>query len=244
MSRLAGKVAIITGGASGQGEAEARLFVAEGARIVIADVSEREGRGLADELGEAAVFQPLDVADEAAWTAAVEIAQSRFGRIDVLVNNAGLFRPKPFLKTDNAEWDAHYRVNQLGTFLGMRAVAASLIAAGGGSIVNISSAAGARGIAGMFGYSASKWAIRGMSKAAALDLAAHNVRVNCVLPGMIDTPMYRANGPEACAVMDAMIPLGRRARADEVAELVAFIVSDAGAYLTGAEFTIDGGVIA
>jgi 3alpha(or 20beta)-hydroxysteroid dehydrogenase len=243
MPRLTDKVAIITGAASGQGAAEARLFVAEGARVVLTDVNEQPGQKLADELGDTAVFHRLDVTDEAEWAAVVAATLARFGKLNALLNNAGLFQPKPILQTTLAEWDAHYRVNQLGVFLGMRATVEPMIAAGGGSIVNTSSAAALRGNPAMFAYAATKWAVRGMSKAAALDLAQHNVRVNCVLPGIIDTPMYRANGPEQCAAMDGLIPLGRRGQPGDVAELMAFLVSDAGAYFVGAEFTIDGGVV-
>jgi 3alpha(or 20beta)-hydroxysteroid dehydrogenase len=243
MVRLADKVVVITGAASGQGEFEARLFVAEGARVVLTDVNTKVGQNLAQELGPRTLFQPLDVTDEAAWAAAVDAALTRFGKVDALLNNAGLFRPKPLSETTVEEWDAHYRVNQLGVFLGMRAVMEPMIAAGGGSIVNTSSAAALRGNTGMFAYAATKWAVRGMSKAAALDLAKHNVRVNCVLPGIIDTPMYRSNGPERCAQMDQLVPIGRRGQPEDVAELMAFLVSPAGSYFVGAEFTIDGGVV-
>jgi 3alpha(or 20beta)-hydroxysteroid dehydrogenase len=243
MLRLADKVAVITGAASGQGEAEARLFVADGARVVLADVDTTAGQNLAEELGDRAVFHHLDVTQEAGWAAVVGAALTKFGKIDALLNNAGLFRPKPISETTIEEWDAHYRVNQLGVFLGMRAVIEPMISAGGGSIVNTSSAAALRGNPGMFAYSAAKWAVRGMSKAAALDLARHNVRVNCVLPGIIDTPMYRSNGPERCAELDRLIPLGRRGQPEDVAELMAFLVSAAGSYFVGAEFTIDGGVV-
>ena len=243
MLRLGDKVTVITGAASGQGEAEARLFVAEGARVVLADLNTKAGQNLVQELGDRAFFHYLDVTDEAGWAAVISATLTKFGKIDALLNNAGLFRPKPISETTNEEWDAHYRVNQLGVFLGMRAVMEPMISGGGGSIVNTSSAAGLRGNPGMFAYSATKWAVRGMSKAAALDLARHNVRVNCVLPGIIDTPMYRSNGPERCAEMDRLIPLGRRGQPEDVAELMAFLVSAAGSYFVGAEFTIDGGVV-
>jgi 3alpha(or 20beta)-hydroxysteroid dehydrogenase len=243
MTRLADKVALITGAASGQGEAEARLFVLEGARVVLADLNAKAGRSLAKELGDRAFFQTLDVTEPAAWTSIVEATLARFGHLDVLLNNAGLFRPKPITETTIEEWDAHYRVNQLGVFLGMRAVIEPMKAKGGGSIVNTSSAAGLRGNPGMFAYASAKWAVRGMSKAAALDLAKNNIRVNCVLPGIIDTPMYRSNGPERCAEMDRLVPLGRRGQPEEVAELMVYLSSTAGSYYTGAEFTIDGGVV-
>jgi 3alpha(or 20beta)-hydroxysteroid dehydrogenase len=244
MGRLTEKVAIITGAAGGIGAAAARLFVAEGARVVVADISDTPGRQLAQELGERAVFQKLDVTQEAAWVSTVELALRRFHTLNVLINNAGVFVPKPFLDTTLEEWDAHYRVNQWGIYLGMRAVVDSMRAAGAGSIVNTSSGAGARGFPGMFAYAATKWAVRGMSKAAALDLAPFKIRVNCIMPGIVDTPMYRSNGPERCAQMDAGVPLGRRGQPTEIAELMAFLVSDAAAYFTGADFIIDGGVLA
>ena len=244
MGRLTEKVAIITGASGGIGDAAARLFVAEGARVVIADISDIPGRQLAQEVGERAVFQKLDVTQEAAWVSTVELALRRFHKLNVLINNAGVFVPKPFLETTLEEWDAHYRVNQWGIYLGMRSVVDSMRAAGAGSIVNTSSGASARGFPGMFAYAATKWAVRGMSKAAALDLAPFKVRVNCIMPGIVDTPMYRSNGPERCAQMDTGVPLGRRGQPAEIAELMAFLVSDAAAYFTGADFIIDGGVLA
>jgi 3alpha(or 20beta)-hydroxysteroid dehydrogenase len=243
MGRLTDKVAIITGATGGIGAAAARLFVAEGARVVIAGINDTAGQQLTQELGEHAVFQKLDVTQETAWVSTVELALTRFRKLNVLINNAGVFVPKPFPETTLDEWDAHYRVNQWGTFLGMRAVVDSMRAVGGGSIVNVSSGVSARGFPGMFAYSATKWAVRGMSKAVALDLAPFKIRVNCIMPGIVDTPMYRSNGPERCAQMDASVPLGRRGEPTEVAELMAFLVSDAGAYFTGADFIIDGGVV-
>jgi 3alpha(or 20beta)-hydroxysteroid dehydrogenase len=244
MGRLSEKVAIITGASGGIGAAAVKLFVAEGARVVIADISDAPGRQLAQELGDQAVFQNLDVTRETSWVSAVELALRRFDKLNVLINNAGVFVPKPFLETTLDEWDAHYRVNQWGIYLGMRAVVDSMRAAGGGSIVNTSSGASARGFPGMFAYAATKWAVRGMSKAAALDLAQFKIRVNCIMPGIVDTAMYRSNGPERCAQMDAGVPLGRRGQPTEIAELMAFLVSDAAAYFTAADFIIDGGVLA
>jgi 3alpha(or 20beta)-hydroxysteroid dehydrogenase len=244
MGKLTEKVAIITGASGGIGAAAARLFVAEGARVVIADIKDTPGRQLARELGDRAVFHPLDVTQEAAWASTVEIALEHFHRLNVLINNAGVFIPKPFLETTLAEWEAHYRVNQWGIYLGMRAVVDCMKAVGGGSIVNTSSGASARGFPGMFAYAATKWATRGMSKAAAHDLAPFKIRVNNIMPGIVDTEMYRSNGPERCAQMDAGVPLGRRGQPTEIAELMAYLASDAAAYFTGADFIIDGGVLA
>jgi 3alpha(or 20beta)-hydroxysteroid dehydrogenase len=241
MTTLTGKVAIITGAAQGQGRAEAELFVRQGAMVLLTDVNDA-GADVARDLGSNTFFLHHDVSDEAAWTKVASSAVERFGRLDVLVNNAGVFNPKPIRETDPALFDLHYRVNQLGIFLGMRAVIDPMIATGGGSIVNISSVSGLRGIPNQFAYAASKWAVRGMTKCAAAELARSGIRVNSVHPGLIDTPMLAGNSPETNRRYAAAVPLGRAARPEEVAEVVAFIASDAASYLTGAEITVDGGV--
>ena len=183
MGRLSGKVAIITGAAGGQGEAEARLFVAEGARVAITDIQER-GQHVAAELGDAAFFLHHDVSDSAAWTRVVSETLRRFGKLDALVNNAAMFNPKTLVDTSAAELEQHFRVNQLGVFLGMKAVIEPLQAAKGGSIVNISSVSAMRAIPGQFAYAASKWAVRGMTGNAAFELARVGIRVNAVYPGL------------------------------------------------------------
>lgn len=246
MKRLADKVALITGGARGQGEAEARLFVAEGARVVIGDMLEDEGRKLAAELGDAAVFQRMDVTQEADWQAAVKTAQSRFGRLDILVNNAGILRMAPMDEMSLAEYRKVIEVNQVGTWLGMKSAAPALKAAGGGAIVNISSVGGMEGISGGSAYVASKFAVRGMTKVAALELGRHGIRVNSVHPGGVDTVMAR---PPELADMDPSdlyrtLPLGRIGRPTEIAQLVLFLVSEQSAYCTGSEFIADGGMLA
>jgi 3alpha(or 20beta)-hydroxysteroid dehydrogenase len=241
MGRLSGKVAIITGAASGQGAAEARLFVAEGARVAITDVQD-QGEQVAAELGDAAFFIKHDVSDGTAWAQVVAETLRRFGKLDALVNNAGIFNPKPLVDTSAAEMEQHFRVNQLGVFLGMQAAIGPMRAAKAGSIVNISSISGMRNIPGQFAYAASKWAVRGMTGNAAAELARFGIRVNSVYPGLINTPMLAGNSTETNARFAQAVPLGRMAEAGEVAEIVAFLVSDAASYVNGAEIAVDGGV--
>jgi len=241
MARFNGKVILISGGARGQGTAEARMLVAEGGRVVIGDVLETEGRRLAAELGDAAVFLHQDVTEEADWKEAVETAE-HLGGLHGMVNNAGIFIPRSLMETDTALFERHMRVNQLGCFLGMKAVVGAMERSGGGSIVNISSVAGLRGSPGAIAYSATKWALRGMTKAAAIDLAPRNIRVNSVHPGPIDTEMLKVRTPEENRRRIEMVPMRRMGTAEEVAKLVLFLLSDDSAYITGAEMTIDGGV--
>ena len=241
MARLDGKVALITGAARGMGAAEARLFVAEGAKVVLTDVLEQEGRALATELGAGARFLRHDVADLAEWRAAVRAAVENFGGLDVLVNNAGIYQPASLDETSLDLFERMWRVNQLGVFLGMQAAAPAMRARGGGSIVNISSIAGLRGFPGALAYVGTKWAVRGMTKTAATELAADRIRVNSVHPGLIDTPMIAANSAETNAAVVAGTPLKRAGTAEEVAKLVAFLASEESSYITGAEVAIDGG---
>jgi len=240
MARLDGKVILISGGARGQGAAEARLCVAEGARVVIGDLLEADGKKLAAELGGAAVFLRQDVTQEADWDAAVRAAET-MGGLHGLVNNAGIYQPATLMKTDAALFERHMRVNQLGCFLGMKAVVPAMDRAGSGSIVNISSVAGLRGSPGAIAYSATKWALRGMTKAAAADLAPKGIRVNSVHPGPIDTEMLSVRTPEQNAERLTRVPMRRMGTAEEVAKLVAFLLSDDSSYITGAEVAIDGG---
>jgi 3alpha(or 20beta)-hydroxysteroid dehydrogenase len=241
MGRCQDKVVIISGGARGQGAAEARLLVAEGAKVVIGDVLEAEGRKLADELGGRAMFLRHDVTEEGDWAKAVQAAE-RLGGLHGMVNNAGIFVPRSLMETDAALFERHTRVNQLGCFLGMKAVADLMERSGGGSIVNISSVAGLRGSPGAVAYSATKWALRGMTKAAAIDFAPRGIRVNSVHPGPIDTEMIRVRSAEENQRRTQMVPMKRMGTAEEVAKLVLFLLSDESSYITGAEVTIDGGV--
>jgi 3alpha(or 20beta)-hydroxysteroid dehydrogenase len=239
--RLDGKVALITGGARGQGEAEARLFVAAGARVVVSDVLDEQGRAVATDIGAAARFVHHDVRDEGSWANAVGVATGEFGRLDVLVNNAGILQVDRLEDQTLEAFEAIVRVNLYGVFNGMRAAIAPMRAAGGGSIVNISSAAGLRGVPGYGAYGATKWAVRGITKTAALELAADRIRVNSVHPGAVDTPMVAASNLQRGEGGLPSAPLGRVAIPEDIANLVLFLASDASSYITGSEFAIDGG---
>jgi 3alpha(or 20beta)-hydroxysteroid dehydrogenase len=248
MGRMEGKVALVSGSARGQGAAEARLFVQEGARVVVSDVLDDEGRALAEELGDAATYVHLDVTSEADWTAAVEQAERNFGRLNVLVNNAGIgIPPHPLL---DATTEGHHRtidVNLHGVWLGMRAAAPAMLRAGGGSIVNISSIDGLVGVAGMASYTASKFAVTGLTKSAALEWGRDGIRVNSVHPGVISSPMVDQAPPDVRARLQQYLdhqPLPRMGTPEEVALLVLFLASDESSYCTGSEFVIDGGHIA
>jgi 3alpha(or 20beta)-hydroxysteroid dehydrogenase len=236
--KLDGKVAIISGAARGQGEAEARLFVAEGASVVIGDVLD-DGEAVAKDLGDAAVFTRLDVTDEDAWQQAVALATERFGGVDVLVNNAGILGFNAIDKMPADEFRKVLDVNTTGTFLGMKSVVKAMSARGGGAIVNISSTAGLMGQAFLAAYVASKWAVRGMTKAAAAELGRKGIRVNSVHPGGIDTPMIA--GTDHSAPYYRRLPIPRVGSVDEVARVVLFLASDESSYMTGAELAVDGG---
>jgi 3alpha(or 20beta)-hydroxysteroid dehydrogenase len=239
MGRLDGKVAIITGAARGQGAAEARLFAAEGARVVLADVLDDEGKAVAGEIGDTAAYAHLDVTDEGQWSDAVALAERTFGPVTVLVNNAGILLFQAVHKTELGDFDRILRVNVHGVFLGMKAVTPSMEKAGGGSIVNISSTAGLQGLPYLAAYVASKWAVRGLTKSAAIDLGHKGIRVNSVHPGGIDTPMVA--GTSADAPFYQRLPVARMGSADESARAVLFLASDEASYIAGAELAVDGG---
>lgn len=240
--RVAGRVALVTGGARGMGAAHARALVAEGARVVVADVLDEQGEALVAELGGAGRFVRLDVTSEADWTAAVETTTSVFGGLDVLVNNAGIVNGGGLADFDLGEWQRILDVNLTGTFLGIRACTPALTEAararGDASIVNISSVEGLRGSPWAHGYVATKWAVRGLTKSVALDLAGQGVRCNSVHPGLIRTPMTQGFPDDILTV-----PLGRPGRAEEVAAFVVFLASRESSYATGAEFVVDGGCV-
>ncbi|MFJ4914642.1 SDR family NAD(P)-dependent oxidoreductase [Streptomyces sp. NPDC088726] len=256
MGKLDGRTVLISGAARGQGEQEARLFAAEGARVVIADVLDEQGEALAKELGEGtALFVHLDVSQEADWQAAVAAAKGAFGRIDGLVNNAGILRFNELVTTPLEEFQQVVQVNQVGAFLGIRTVAPEIVAAGGGTIVNTSSYTGLTGMAFVGAYAATKHAVLGLTKVAAMELAAKGVRVNAVCPGAVDTAMSNpamldpdADQEQSKGAVDALyrklVPLGRIGRPEEVAALALFLTSDDSSYITGQPFVIDGGWLA
>jgi 3alpha(or 20beta)-hydroxysteroid dehydrogenase len=242
---LAGKVALVTGGARGQGAAEGRLFTDEGATVVLADVIDADGEQTAKEIG--GQYLHLDVASEEEWDTVVADMIATHGRLDVVINNAGIFRSARLVQETLEQWDTVIAINQTGVFLGMRAAARAMIEAGnGGSIVNISSVAGLEGIFGSMAYSASKWAVRGMTKVAAKELGRYGIRVNSIHPGLIETPMT-AGFP---AIVDdekrrrneKMTPLGRVGTPEDIAKMALFLAGAASDYCTGQEFVVDGGI--
>lgn len=247
MGRLAGKVALITGAAQGMGEAHARRFVREGAKTVLTDVNESRGRALAAELGENALFITQDVSSAQGWAEVVEKAEAHFGPVTVLVNNAGVIGPvRGLLDFSEDDFLRVCAINQLGVFLGMKAVVPAMVKAGGGSIVNISSIAGMLGTkeSSNAAYCASKWAVRGMSKLIAAQYGHAGVRVNSVHPGYILTPMMIAATDEQGGGAAAAIPLGRLAQPDEVTSVVLFLASDEASFVSGAEHVVDGAMTA
>ena len=239
--RLAGKVAIVTGAARGQGEREARLFAAEGARVMLTDVLDVELKSAAEDIGDAARFMHHDVSDEDDWTAVVATTVDAFGRLDVLVNNAAIHHVVPIEHETVADFQRIVSVNLLGTFLGIRSVIGAMRGSGGGSIVNISSLAGVRGYPGHSSYAASKWGVRGVTQVAAVELGGDGIRINSVHPGMIDTAMLPVDPRGNLEARLAQVPLHRIGTTDDVASLVLFLASDESSYLSGAEITIDGG---
>ncbi|GLW98085.1 glucose 1-dehydrogenase [Microtetraspora sp. NBRC 16547] len=244
MGMLDGKVALITGGARGMGASHVRLFLEEGARVVFGDVIDEEGKALAEETG--ALYLHHDVTQPADWDRAVGTAVETYGRLDVLVNNAGILMFRRIADMTVEEYQRVLDVNLTGTFLGVKSVIEPMKAAGRGSIVNISSIEGFIGAAGLSAYSASKFGVRGLTKAAARELAPFKIRVNSVHPGAINTSMT-AN-PELMAEVDGeqfvkSMVIKRFAEPIEVSHVVAFLASDRASYCTGSEFTIDGGLL-
>lgn len=244
MDRLAGKVVLVSGGAGGIGAATARLLADEGARVVVADLRGDLAADVAEKLGAAAVAVELDVRDEASWAAAVRAGRERFGRLDALVNGAGIVGHRTLERTGRAEFQNLIEVNQIGVFLGMRAVIPALRAAGGGSIVNIASIAGLSGMPVMAAYCATKYAVIGLTRSAAMELGPLGIRVNAVCPGHIDTPMNTVVHRQDSAANVRALPLRRTGTPEEIARLALFLCGDESSYCTGTEFVADGGRLA
>ncbi|MBJ19710.1 MAG: SDR family oxidoreductase [bacterium] len=251
MPRLEGKVAIVTGAARGTGEQTARLFAEEGARVVIADILEEEGRGTAEEIGDAATFERLDVTDVESWRHVVARTSEAFGPPTVLVNNAGLLHMKALVDIDPADVERLWRVNQFGPFLGMQAVAPAMKSAGGGSIVNVSSVDGLSAKNGLGAYVPTKWALRGLTRVAALELGQMGIRVNVVCPEAGGPGMRREFTPESIDPMDTLsfthdaIPHNQMRPGLEIirdiARMILFLASDESLSCTGADYPVDAG---
>ena len=260
--RVDGKIAVVTGGARGMGESMVRVLAAEGARVVVADVEDELGRQVADDLGDVAAYVHLDVTSAGAWEDLLRATALQFGTPDVLVNNAGILRVGTVVDTDPDVFRAVLDVNLTGTFLGLRTVGGAMVAAGRGSVVNISSTGGLMGYSTLGAYVASKWGMRGLTRSAAIEMGPAGVRVNSVHPGAVATPMVGAVGLDALVeppphgavdtdprlvAVDAMAtdqPIARAGRPVELARLVLFLASDESSYCTGAEFVADGGATA
>lgn len=244
MPRMKDKVVLISGGARGMGVAHTRAFVREGARVVSFDVNDGEGPALVRELGEdRLLFSRGDVTAAGDWARVVAAGEEKFGRIDVLVNNAGISPIQRLESVSEQDYRRVIDINQVGTFLGMQAVIPGMRRSGG-AIVNICSTAGLVGFTDIFPYVASKWAVRGMTKAAALELAEFGIRVNSIHPGDIETDMIAGAADTGAVPAISEIPLGRYGRPREISDLVAFLISDFSSYITGAELTADGGYTA
>ena len=243
MARLQDKVIIITGAAQGMGETHARLCIAEGAKVVLTDINSEKGDALAKELGANAIFIKHDVTSEENWAHVVKATQDKFGQIDVLVNNAGITTSKSILDTSLEDYRKIIEINQVSVFLGMKAVIPAMKAAKQGSIINISSINGLVG--GAIGYTDSKFAVRGMTKAVALECAPYGIRVNSIHPGVIATPMImQGDTKDVVEAFAKSIPMKRVAQPEEVSGMVVFLASDDSSYSTGSEFIADGGLTA
>jgi 3alpha(or 20beta)-hydroxysteroid dehydrogenase len=242
--RLAGKIAIVTGGARGQGASHARVMVGEGAKVVLTDLRAELGEQLAAELGDAAKFIQHDVSKAEDWERVIAATEAAFGPVSVLVNNAGIAVIKPFDDMTFEEYQHVISINQSSVFLGMKAVVPSMRRASGGSIVNISSIAASRSVPGSMAYSAAKSAVLGMTRVAALEFVKDNIRVNAILPGLTWTPMISDVDDDTVAKLNEGVPMKRMATAAEVSNLVLYLASDESSYSTGSNFVVDGGVLA
>jgi len=242
MGQLEGKVAIITGAAQGMGETHARRFVAEGARVVLTDLQEAAGEAVAKELGESALFVPQNICEEADWDRVIEATRERFGKLDVLINNAAIWSTASIETEEVERLREILDVNVVGTWWGIRKVIAPMREGGGGSIVNISSIAGTHGIPEHGSYGASKWAVRGLAKVAAVELGRYGIRVNSIHPGGVkETGMFLIPEEEHARTF-ATQPIRRAAERDEISSVAIFLASDASSYVTGREHVVDGGL--
>ncbi len=245
MGKLDGKSAIVTGAAKGLGEATARLFASEGARVLVADFDSERGMAVADSIGEAATFQPLDVSKSDQWEKAVAAAREAFGGLNILINCAGIAAEGSILETTEEDFDRMVNVNQRGVFLGMHHAAPLIGESGGGAIVNFSSAWGLRSAAGLAHYPASKFAVRGLTRSGAYDLAPQGIRVNAILPGPINTDQLRGSAdPDWIEKISQGTVLKRIGEPIEIARAVLFLASDDASYITGADLLVDGGMMA
>ncbi len=243
MGRLSGKIAIITGASRGMGEATARLFAREGASVVLTDVLDEQGAAVAKDIGGDSMFLKLDVSSDENWAEVVSIVKEKYGTIDALINNAGLVHFTPIEHFNPNDANKILGVNTVGPMLGAKHVSPVMKAAGKGSIVNISSVDGLRGCNGLTLYTASKWAVRGLTKSLAYELGTSGIRVNSIHPGGVDTPMGNARGlpPEQLNMAFRRVPLQRIGEPSEIANASLFLASDESSYITGAELAVDGG---
>lgn len=241
---LSGKVIIVTGGARGLGAASARALVEGGAKVYVTDIDKSAGDDLAATVGEGVPFLEHDVSEAGSWKSVVDTVLANEGRLDGLLNNAAIFSPGDIPSTTREDMDRHYKVNQLGVLFGMQAALEPMKKAGGGVIVNMSSIVGMRGIAGLLSYSASKWAVRGMSRCAATEFAPFGIRVNSVYPGQFTTRMLFDQPQEVQDNILNIIPFGRYGKPEEMGDLIQFLMSDQSSYISGAEIVIDGAIMA
>ena len=242
--RVTGKVALISGGARGQGAAVGRLLAREGAEVVLGDVRESEGQEVVHEIaaaGGSAMYVHLDVRKETDWQSAVEATVSRFGKVNVLYNNAGILSLDGVLETSLEAWNEIVSVNQTGVFPGLKHTIPAMIKAGSGSIINVSSILGLVGFGGGSAYQSTKGAIRILTKQTAVQFASQNIRINSIHPGMISTPFLDTVAPEVLQAVRQMTPMGREGTAEEVANCALFLASDESSFVTGAELVVDGG---